>query len=113
MAITSTSIANIGDEIGAGTDTGDNGGTPPEGTIALVAGAHLPILHLTTSLLAPTGDVSKEIQRVLVGDQRKQAEEFFTFLVAPNPALSRLNDMNIMSTCDLSKSQYFTNQPIP
>ena len=92
MAITSTSIATIGDENGAGTGGGNNERSPPAGTAALVAGAHVPILHLTTSLPAPTGDVSKSLQLVPVGDQRKQAEEFFDFLVTPNPTLSRLNE---------------------
>ena len=81
MAITSTSIATIGDKNGAGTGAGDNEGASPAGTATLVTGAHVPILHLTTSLPAPTGDVSKVLQLVPVGDQRKQSEEFFDFWV--------------------------------
>ena len=91
MALTS-SIVTFGDESGTGTGERDTGGASPVGTIALVAGAHVSILHLTVLLPAPTGDVSKVIQSVPVGDQRKQAEDFFAFLVAPNPTLSWLNE---------------------
>ena len=67
MALTS-SIVTFGDEGGASTGARDRGGAPPAGSIALVAGAHVPILYLTTLLPAPTDDVSKVIQLVLVGD---------------------------------------------
>ena len=85
-------MATIGDDNNAGTGASENEGASPAGTATLVAGAHVPILHLTTSLPAPTGDVSKSLQLVPVGDQRKQAEEFFDFLGTSNPTLSRLNE---------------------
>ena len=66
MALTS-SIVTFGDESGASTGARDTGESQPEKTIALVAGAHVPLLHLTTLLAAPTGDVSKVLQLVLVG----------------------------------------------
>ncbi len=93
MALTS-SIVTFRDESGASTGARNTGGAPPADTIALVAGAHVPILHLTTLLTAPTGDVSKLFQIVPVADQRKQAEEIFDFLEKPNPTLSRLNEGN-------------------
>ena len=52
----------------------------------------MSILHLATSLPAPTDDVAKVIQRVPLVDQRMQAEESFIFLVTSSPALSQLND---------------------
>ena len=58
MALTS-SIVTFRDESGASTGARNTGGAPPADTIALVAGAHVPILHLTTLLPAPTGDVAK------------------------------------------------------
>ena len=93
MALTS-SIVTFGDESGASTGARDTGGAPPAGTIALVAGAHVPILHLTTLLPEPTGDVAKLFQLVPVADQRKQVEEIFEFLEKPNPTLSRFNEGN-------------------
>ena len=70
--MTPTSItfdATIATGSGAGNGAGGTGGAPPAGTGALAAGAHVPILHLATLLPAPTGDVAKVIQRVLLVDQ--------------------------------------------
>ena len=93
MASTSITFdATIATVAGAGNSAGGTGGALPAGTGALAAGAHVPILHLATLLPAPTDDVAKVIQRVPLVDQRTQAEEFFAFLVAPSPALSRLNE---------------------
>ena len=76
--------------ITTGGDVGPGGtrGSPPAETGMLAAGAHVPILHFATSLLAPTGDVAKVMQLVTLAEQRTQAEQLFAFLSAPIPALS-------------------------
>ena len=96
MAPTNTTTAPDESTDGTGGGTGGIVGTTPAGTGTLAAGAHVPILHLATSLPVPTGDVPKVVHNVSWEDQRAQAEEIFKFLIAPSPALSRLNEG---STC--------------
>ena len=61
--ISAGSIATGGD-----VGPGGTGGAPPAGTGALAAGAHVPILHFATLLLAPTGDVAKVMQLVTLAE---------------------------------------------
>ena len=92
MAPTSIAVdATIAPVVDVGRGTGRTGGAPPAGTGTLSAGAHVPILHLATSLPTPTGDVAKALQLVPLIDQRNQAEQLFAFLGAPIPDMSRLN----------------------
>ena len=64
------------------------GGTTSSGTGVLAAGAHMPILHLATSLPAPSGEVPTVLHGTSLEEQQKQATELHTFLTStPNPNL--------------------------
>ena len=61
------------------------------GTVLPVAGEHVPIIHLTTLLPAPIGEVTKVFQGVTFEDQHNQATDIYEFLNTPSPVLPRLN----------------------
>ena len=61
------------------------GGATAAATGVLTAGAHVPILHLATSLPAPTGEVPGVLHGVSMEDQHTQATEIFEFLVNAGP----------------------------
>ena len=93
MAVASIAAdATIAPVVDVGSSTGRTGGAPPTGTSTLAAGAHVPILHLATSLPAPTRDVAKVLQLVPLADHWTQEEQLFDFLDALSPALSGLNE---------------------
>ena len=77
----------------AGGGTSDGGiGTTTAGTVLLVAGAHVPILHLTESLLSLNGDVPKVLQGVTLEEQHNQATEIYKILKTPSPYLPHFNE---------------------
>ena len=75
-----------------GGTTGGDSREKTAGTVSPVAGAHVPILHLTASLLVPNGDVLKGIQGVTFEDQHNQAMDIYEFLNTPSLYLPRLNE---------------------
>ena len=50
------------------------------GTVSTVAGAHVPILHLTALLPSPPGDVPKVLQGLTLEEQRNQATDIYKIL---------------------------------
>ena len=76
----------------SGGDTETTGAGTITAAAATAAGAHVPVLHLASSLPAAVGDVPTFLQRTSLENQRYQADELFAFLSAPNPALTRLNE---------------------
>ena len=75
-----------GGTAGRGTACRDSG-TTTAGTGLPVAGEHVPIMHLTASLPAPTGVVPKIFQGVTLEDRRSQATEIYELLNTPSPSL--------------------------
>ena len=71
---------------------GRGSGTMTGGAVLPVAGEHVPILHLTALLSAPTGDVPKVLKGVTLEDQLSQATEIYGFLITPSLSLPRLNE---------------------
>ena len=68
------------------------GGATTAATGVLSSGAHVPILHLATSIPAPTGKVPRVLHVVSMEDQRTQATGIFDFMVNAGPNdLPRLN----------------------
>ena len=75
------------------------GGATTAATGVLSAGAHVPILYLTTSLPSPTGEVTGVLHGVSMEEQHTQATEIFDFLVNAGPNyISWLNEGN---RCDI------------
>ena len=78
--------------LASGGTAGGGSGTTTAGTVLTVAGSHVPILKLTVSLPAPTGEVPNFFRGVTLEDQRNQATEIYDFLNTPSPALARLDE---------------------
>ena len=76
----------------SGTGTEISATATTTGTVTAAAGAHVPVLHLVSSLPTAVGDVPKFLRNTSLENQRSQADELFTFLSAPAPALTRLNE---------------------
>ena len=71
----------------AGTPAENEAENPP-----IVEGEHIPLFHTGEALPAPLGNVSKALHRTGYAALRAQANQFFTFLAPPNPALLKVNE---------------------
>ena len=81
---------------------------PPEVAAPHIAGDHAPVLHTATTLPAPTGYVPRELHKVPLDNQRKNALALFNFLKANDPLLLKLNDGDMVFTAliNIPKSKW-------